>query len=120
MYQLQRHYYEKQVVENAQEVLAANTAFMIGYFYAQGNWVHLEEHRQNFDRAANGLYSYIVGERGTIEVGIEGYRDSPDLGSAKQTWEPESATSFDKFRRDFIEVPSFQTVFGRNLSLGHP
>ncbi len=67
--------------------IGKSTSFILGYFYGQKNWVHLEEHQRAFNTSPNIIYSYITNSNSTIELGIDGL-DSFDIGLPRQNWEP--------------------------------
>lgn len=81
-------------VENIRKV----TAFIIGFFYSQGNWIHLHNHQKLLNDGPNVLYSYIVSENGKIDFGINGL-ESQDVGLTKQDWEPPINVDLSQTRR---------------------
>mgnify|MGYP000632639410 CR=1 FL=1 len=81
---------EDRLITDVKETISKSTSFILGFFFTQGNWIHLEEHQKKLNSTPNTLYSYIVGPDGKIEVGINGLQ-SPDIGFRNEPWEPNEA-----------------------------
>lgn len=92
LFQVQKRIHEARLVSDVEQNIAQVTSFLLGYFYAQGNWIHLEEHQAKLNAAPNTLYSYIVGMDGKVEIGISGLQ-SPEIGRQRETWEPDLQTN---------------------------
>jgi len=95
VYGAQRRIYENRLVDDVKQNVARVTAFIVGYFYAQNNWMHLEEAQTQLNQSPNVIYSYVVGSSGQIDLGLRGL-SSPDLGSRSQTWEPSLPVDLEK------------------------
>lgn len=87
LFQVQRRVYEQRLVKDAEESIRRISQTFLGYFYAQGNWVYLEDQQRAFNLTQNVLYNYIVNAEGVIEIGIDGMQ-SPDVGKLNLPWEP--------------------------------
>lgn len=84
--------HKNNLTKDLDESIGKSTTFILGYFYGQKNWVHLEEHQRAFNHSPNIVYSYITNSESEIELGIDGL-DSFDVGTAKQSWEPQGVQS---------------------------
>jgi len=88
LFQMQRRIYEQRLEKEAEENIVRTSQSFLGYFYAQNNWVYLEDQQSTFNKAPNILYNYVVNAKGNIDLGIHGFQ-SAEIGKMRQTWEPD-------------------------------
>ncbi len=83
--------YENDLLSNTQQTITKVNSFLLGYFYNQKNWIHLQEHIDYLNAAPNTLYNYILNNSGDIEIGIEGLAQDKSAfqGKSRMSWEPE-------------------------------
>lgn len=87
LFQVQKRVYERRLVQDAEWSIKRISQTFLGYFYAQGNWVYLEDQQRAFNLTQNVLYNYIVNAQGSIEIGVDGMQ-SAEVGQLKEPWEP--------------------------------
>lgn len=92
---IQKEQIENQVIAEGRQSAERFSSWTLGYFYQQGNLLHLETQQKFLAASPNVIYSYIVRENGVIDVGVDGV-SSTDIGQKKQTWEKELPLAFDQ------------------------
>lgn len=118
LFRVQTLIYEERLTRDTEEGLEKTTSFLLGFYYAQGNWIHLESQLKKLIETPNTLYTYIVNNQGNIDVGVEGLK-SPDIGMSKQTWEPEIPFDLGQSTRvSFVADKMLAEKYSNRISLG--
>jgi signal transduction histidine kinase/DNA-binding response OmpR family regulator len=86
---------ERQVIAEGRQYAERFTTWTLGYFYQQDNLLHLQTQQKFLADSPNIIYSYIVNNKGIIDVGIEGV-SSQEVGLKNQAWENDLPLIFDK------------------------
>lgn len=115
-------FYQKVLKENLISQVETNISkvndFILGFLYAQANWIHLEENQKFLNSLPNVSYTYIQDPSHIIDFGVLGLK-SPEIGFSQPSWEPKLTSQDIKSEKYCFSAPKKAVdVLGDRIHLG--
>jgi signal transduction histidine kinase len=114
--------YEYEILQNAQQNITKVNTFLLGYFYNQNNWIHLQEHVEYLNSAPNNVYNYILNSEGNVDVGVDGVVDLYDQRAlaGRMPWEPKLNLSSSTQADSAVATKEMSLKFPDKINPGDP